>query len=199
MKNVIFDFGNVLIRWRPYAALNGYFSTEAEMLTCFEQIDFFGWNAEQDRGRSWEDGLAIAARDYPEHAHIFHAYSNGLDAAHGERVPGMSDLVEALHRRGVGLFGLTNAAEASFQAVKRTAPEIGYMRDVVVSSREGLIKPSPEIFEMCLSRNGIQASDALFVDDSAGNCRGAEAMGIRAHLFTDAATLQADLRALGLL
>ncbi|MDP5218064.1 HAD family phosphatase [Ruegeria sp. 2205SS24-7] len=199
MKNVIFDFGNVLIRWRPYAALHMHFSSEAEMLACFDQIDFFGWNAEQDRGRSWEEGLAAAERDHPDHAHIFHTYANGLDAAHGERVPGMSDLIEALHRRGVGLFGLTNAAEASFEAVKKTAPEIGYMRDVVVSSREALIKPSPEIFELCLSRNGIRAAETLFVDDSAANCRGAEAMGIQAHLFTDAATLEADLRAHGLL
>ncbi|MEX0348977.1 MAG: HAD family hydrolase [Paracoccaceae bacterium] len=199
MKNVIFDFGNVLIRWRPYAALHMHFSSEAEMLACFDQIDFFGWNAEQDRGRSWEEGLAVAERDHPDHAHVFHTYANGLDAAHGERVPGMSELVEALHAREVALFGLTNAAEASFEAVKRTAPEIEHMRDVVVSAREGLIKPSAEIFEMCLSRNGIEAAETLFVDDSAANCRGAEAVGIRAHQFRDAASLEQDLRALGLI
>lgn len=199
MKNVIFDFGNVLIRWRPYNALGHIFDSEADMQACFDEIGFFDWNAEQDRGRSWSDALLWAEQERPDHAHVFRAYAEGLDAAHDEKVPGTTELVERLDARGVALFGLTNAALASFEAVRRTAPVIDRMRDVVISSQEGMIKPDADIFRLCLDRNGLTASETLFVDDSEANCRGAEVVGLVAHYFRSAEALERDLTKLGLL
>ena len=49
-----------------------------------------------------------------------------------------------------------------------------------------------------LDRNGLEAGRCLFIDDSEKNVRGAEAVGMRAHHFRDAAGLAAALRALGL-
>lgn len=163
------------------------------------RIGFFDWNLEQDRGRSWEDGIAVARRDMPEHAHIFEAYATGLVVAHDERIPGTSELIEALHERDVNLFGLTNAARASFEAVKLAAPAIGLMQNVVVSADEGVAKPDRRIFETCLERNGLDRSETMFVDDSLANCQAAEAVGIAAHHFSDAEGLEADLRARGIL
>ena len=199
VRNVVFDFGNVLIRWQPFKALNHIFDTEADMSACLDEIGFFEWNAEQDRGRSWSDAVLWAERECPEHAHVFRAYAEGLDAAHGERVPGTSELVERLDACGVGLYGLTNAALASFEAVRRTAPVIDRMRDVVISAIEGLIKPDPAIFKLCLDRNGLEAEETLFVDDSEANCRGAEAVGMAAHHFRSAEELERHLTDLGLL
>lgn len=199
MKNVIFDFGNVIIRWRPYRALSGIFATEAEMDQTLADIGFFDWNLKQDQGRSWEEAVAAAERDTPEHAHIFRAYADGLRAAHDKLVPGTSELIEALHRRDVPMYGLTNAAQASFAVVKSVAPVIGLMRDVVVSADEGVAKPDPRIFEISLSRNRLDRSETLFVDDSLANCEAAQSIGITAHHFTDAAGLETDLRTHGLL
>jgi 2-haloacid dehalogenase len=199
LRNVIFDFGNVLIKWRPFNALGHLFDSEAEMEACLDQIGFASWNAEQDRGRGWSDALLWAETERPDHAHVFRAYAEGLDAAHDERVPGTTELIERLDARGVALFGLTNAALASFEAVRRTAPVIDRMRDVVISSQEGLIKPDPAIFRLCLDRNGLTASETLFVDDSVSNCRAAEGIGIVAHHFTSAEALEGDLTKLGLL
>jgi putative hydrolase of the HAD superfamily len=53
--------------------------------------------------------------------------------------------------------------------------------DVTVLSFEvGLIKPSPRIFRYTLGKLGVTGSDALFVDDQAAFCAGAETAGIRA-------------------
>jgi HAD superfamily hydrolase (TIGR01509 family) len=62
-----------------------------------------------------------------------------------------------------------------------------------------VVKPDPAIFRLLLARNGLDAARCLFIDDSAANVRGAAALGMQAHHFTDAARLEATLRELGLL
>lgn len=199
MTAVIFDLGNVVNFWRPFLALNHLFADETEMEATFQKIGFYDWNLEQDRGRSWQDGLTVAERDDPDHVHIFQAYADGLDVAHSTLVPGTSELIQRLHEKDVPLFGLTNAARASFDAVRMSAPVLTLMRDIVVSADEKMVKPDSAIFRLCLDRNGLAAGNALFIDDSAKNCAGATAVGLDAHQFVDAATLETDLIARGLL
>ncbi len=57
---------------------------------------------------------------------------------------GTSELIEGLHRKGVGLFGLTNASQATVDVVKSVAPVLELMQDIVVSAAEGMIKPDAE-------------------------------------------------------
>lgn len=199
MNAVIFDFGNVVIDWKPYLALDHLFASEAAMEETFAQIGFYAWNLEQDRGRSWADGLAAAERDAPEHAHIFRAYVERLADAHSVLIPGTADIIEELRAAGVRLFGLTNAARDSFEAVKRTAPVIAAMEDVVVSADVKLIKPDPAIYHTLLERNGLEPGDCFFVDDRPENCAAAEAVGIAAHVFTAAPALRMALADQGIL
>ena len=199
MKNVIFDFGNVIIRWSPFQALGHLFQDETDMTETLHKIGFFDWNLEQDRGRSWPDGLALVKREKPQHAHIFEAYYKGLGPAHNRLVPGTSEIIQALNDKGVNLFGLTNASLETVAVVRDTAPVLNLMKDIVISAAAGVIKPNAEIYELCLSRNGLQAVETLFVDDSLANCEAAQKLGIGAHHFVNAKGLSDDLISRGVL
>lgn len=199
MDNVIFDFGNVLVKWRPWNALADHFEDETQMAETLDEIGFFHWNARQDAGRSWADGLAWAEEHRPDHAHIFHAYSAGLEAAHRDPVEGTADLALRLHESGTALFGLTNAARESVAAVRNVAPILAFMQDVVVSAEEGVIKPDPAIFRILIQRNGLDPAKTLFVDDSAANCEAAAGVGLVAHHFRGAEGLERHLEEVGLL
>ena len=61
------------------------------------------------------------------------------------------------------------------------------------------MKPDPAIYRLALERFGLSGPEALFVDDRAENVAGAEAVGMRGHLFSDAEGLRDRLRGLGLL
>lgn len=52
---------------------------------------------------------------------------------------------------------------------------------IVVSAEEGLLKPDPAIYRLALSRLGIRANEALFIDDVEANIEGAKYVGIRGH------------------
>ena len=69
----------------------------------------------------------------------------------------------------------------------------------MVSGEVKLLKPDPAIYFLALDRFRLRPDEALFVDDRAINVEGAEAVGMKGHLFTTAKGLRARLEAEGLL
>lgn len=57
------------------------------------------------------------------------------------------------------------------------------------SCRLHRIKPEPEAYKEVIEGLGAQPADIVFFDDRGANVEAAERMGIRAHLFTDAAQI----------
>jgi 2-haloacid dehalogenase len=113
-------------------------------------------------------------------------------------VPGSVAILERLREAGVPLYAITNFSSEKFAEAQARFPFLTRFIDVVVSAEEGLLKPDPAIYRRLLDRNGLAASDCLFIDDSEKNVIGARAVGMRAHHFRDAAGLAAALRAEGL-
>ena len=58
--------------------------------------------------------------------------------------------------------------------------------DVIVSAEVKLVKPDPAIFRLALERAGVDAKNALMIDDVEKNLDGAKAVGIDGFLFRDA-------------
>ena len=75
--------------------------------------------------------------------------------------------------------------------------DLAAMADVVVvSGQEGVRKPSRRIYEIACERLGVEARDAILVDDTQVNLDGAARLGIRGILHTDAASTAARLESL---
>lgn len=68
---------------------------------------------------------------------------------------------------------------------------------IVISGREGLMKPDPAIFERTLERLDVQAKEALFVDDFQANVAAARQVGLHATRFRGLAPLRQWLQDLG--
>lgn len=53
IKNIVFDFGGVLLDWNPRYFYRTFFWDENEMEYFLANICTSEWNAEQDKGRSF--------------------------------------------------------------------------------------------------------------------------------------------------
>jgi putative hydrolase of the HAD superfamily len=85
--------------------------------------------------------------------------------------------LEGLRSRGTAIAIVSNCGDHTRNLL--TSLGIVALADVTVLSCEvGLIKPSPRIFRHALSELGVDAADAVFVDDQAAFCAGAEAAGV---------------------
>ncbi|UNX53213.1 HAD family phosphatase [Georgenia sp. TF02-10] len=194
---VVLDLGQVVIGWDPYLALADRMS-RSEWEAFSAAIDFPAVNRDMDAGLTHAAAQARVARDHPAHADTFTRYCTNFAASLSGPVPGTAAVVEELHAAGVRLLGLTNWSAETFHHAEPVAPAIGLLDGVVVSGQEGVIKPDPAIFRVLLERYGLDPASTVFVDDSPANVATAAALGLHARVFTTAATLRADLRALGL-
>lgn len=89
---------------------------------------------------------------------------------------------------------LSNSERHSLQKFLENG-NIGHLFDVVIASSEtGYAKPDPEIFQLAVRELNLKPEEILFIDDGAHNVRGAEAVGLKALLYTSAPALDADLK-----
>ena len=198
VRGVIWDLGNVLIRWDPHAAVAaGLGADEATRLMDAEDFDFMAWNHVQDAGGTWDDGVDAVRRSHPHWERHVLAYREHFEQSLGE-VPGTADLVQELSDAGVPMFGLTNWSHELYPHAPATFAFLELLDDVVVSGTEKLAKPDPAIFELAVARTGIAASDLVFVDDSEKNVAAAIEAGLDGILFTGADDLRSRLRERGL-
>jgi 2-haloacid dehalogenase len=197
---VIFDVGNVLYGWDPESFLVNQLADDEERLRFIEDSGFYAWHEGLDGGRPFAEAEAELSEKFPAYAELISAWGNRFGETISGPIAGSHALVEELDARGVPLFAITNFSHefwVPFHA--KEAAFFARFRDIVVSGEEKLLKPDPAIYYLALDRFGLKSADALFIDDRAINCEGAEAVGMNAHLFTTPEDLRTRLVAEGLL
>jgi 2-haloacid dehalogenase len=199
-KAVIFDVGNVLYGWDPDAFLVRQIADDEARMRFIEDVDLYAWHETLDGGRPFAEAEAELNEKFPQYAALIAAWSARFGETISGPVPGVHAIVDALDARGVPLFAITNfSADFWPPFVAKERAFFDRFRDIVVSGEVKMLKPDPAIYWLALDRFRLKPAEALFVDDREINVEAALAVGMRAHLFTDAADLRALLEAVGLL
>jgi 2-haloacid dehalogenase len=151
------------------------------------------WNLEQDRGRSWEEGVALLVASHPEWASQIRAY----DERWHEAVPGLIEdsvsVLEELKGRGDKVYAITNFSREKWAECLVRFPFLQSFDGVVVSAHERVIKPDPAIYRILLERYDLAPADCIFVDDSARNIETAREVGMKGVHFVEPIDLRAEL------
>jgi 2-haloacid dehalogenase len=196
----VFDVGNVLYGWDPDSFLVRQIADDQARLRFIEETDLYGWHETLDGGRDFAEAAAELSEKFPSYAHLISAWGDRFGETITDPVPGVHEIVAELDAKGVPLFAITNFSAdfwTPFHEKERTF--FDRFRDILVSGREKLLKPDPAIYYLALDRFDLRPEEALFIDDREINVEGARAVGMQAHLFTDADDLRTRLRAEALL
>lgn len=176
IKNIIFDFGGVLIDWNPRYLYRDVFHDEVEMEFFLEKICGPDWNLKQDAGRSFEEATKELVDKFPHYeSEIRNYYSNWTKMIGGaieENVALLEDLKDRYR-----LFGLTNWSAEAFPIVFNEYPFFEEFEGIVVSGTEKMIKPDARIYQLLLTRYGLRANESLFIDDNQENIYAADRLG----------------------
>lgn len=194
---VVFDVGNVLVRWDPHLLYRDLIPDEEKRRWFMTNVCTAAWNIEQDRGRSWEDGVALLVKSHPEWEREIRAY----DERWHDTVPGLVDdsvaVLAELKAKGEKVYAITNFSREKWAQCLIRFPFLTSFDGVVVSAHEGLLKPDPAIYRVLMERYGLAAGDCIFIDDSARNIESARGVGMQAVHFVEPIDLRAALRGLG--
>ena len=200
VDTVVFDLGGVLVDWNPRYLYRKIFNgDEAAMEAFLADVCNQAWNERQDRGRPWAEAIAEAVAQHPAHEPHIRAYRSRWDEMLGGKMDETEQVLNELHDAGVQLLALTNWSAETFHVAEERFEFLKKFSGVLVSGREGLMKPEPEIFQLLFQRYGLEPSRTLFIDDVQKNVDAALAQGMRAVQFTSAAQLRDDLSTFGLL
>ena len=194
---VVFDVGNVLLRWDPRNLYRTIFDDESEMEWFLSTVCTGQWNQEQDRGRDWEEAVALLVNDYPEHATSIRAFHDRWEETVSGAIEENVALLATLRAANVPNYCITNFSGPKFGLAQRRFPFLKDFDGIIVSGDERLLKPEPEIYRLLLGRYGLQAADCVFIDDSHANVEGARAVGMQAIHFAEPMDLATELRAYG--
>lgn len=199
IKNIIFDFGGVVMDWDPRYFFKNHFNDDEKMEFFLKNIATDEWNAEQDRGRILAEGTEIQVKKHPEWEKEIRAYYDNWTTMLKSDIPHHVSVLRKLEHSDYELFGLTNwSAETFPYALENYDFFTIFNGKIVVSGTEKLIKPDPTIWQVLLERYQIKAEESVFIDDNFKNIEVAESLGfICIHVKKDI-DLEKELRNLGL-
>lgn len=188
IKNLIFDFGGVLVNLDKDICVAEFKKINAEEVAHY--VDFC---IQEDLFHELEIG-AISVPQFCEEVRkkaprcigtdeqIVRAWASLLTEVPVHRLAALLELKEKYR---IFLLSNTNeihwelAEDVFFCQVEGLGVE-DYFEKSYLSYELGMIKPSKEIFELVLKENGLNPDETVFIDDSPKNCAAAESVGIKA-------------------
>lgn len=191
---IIFDLGGVLIDWNPRYVYRGIFDNEEKIDWFFENICTPDWNEKQDAGRSLQEATEELVLKHPEYENEIKAYYGRWEEMLGGPIAETVEVLRILKdTKKYKMYALTNWSAETFPVALERYDFLKWFDGIVMSGEEKTRKPFPEIYEVLLSRFNVNASEALFIDDSLRNIKGAEAIGIAGLHFESSKQLLNEL------
>ncbi len=193
MKNIIFDFGNVLVQWHPELVYGKYFGDEAKAWWFLRHVADLDWRQRIDAGESQDACIAEQQARYPEYSEAIALYRDCWREMLTDEVPGMREVINELKDMHHEIYGLTNWSMETFPEARKHFAILQMIDRYVVSGAERLVKPDRRLFQVLLDRYGLKAEECTFIDDNPANVEAACQLGMHGIVFTGAENLRKEL------
>ena len=183
IKNIIFDMGNVLLRYDPEVCLNRFVKREEDRALIRREL-FEGpeW-VQGDLGHiTDEQRFDGVSRRVPQELHT--ELRQCVEQWHMcmEPIHGAKEFCAYAKEQGYRLYVLSNASSSFYQYFPRFAP-FEYFDGLVVSCDIHIVKPDIRIYQYLLETYGLVPEECFFIDDMAANVEGAQKAGISGAVF----------------
>ncbi len=192
-RTVVFDLGNVLITWDRRLLYEQLIDDPTELQDFLDNVFTMEDNKELDRGTPLADVANSVAARHPDKHDLVMAFAHRWKETLGDVIEGTVEILEELSDRGVPLYALSNWGKDTFASIEADYPFFERFDGMVISGREGVIKPDAAIYRILCERYGVQAEQAIFIDDSGANIASAMALGFDALLFENPQRLRQQL------
>lgn len=183
IKNIIFDFGGVLVDWNPHHLYDTYFGDKDSADWFLSNICTMDWNMQMDAGKPFEQGVAEKIAQYPQWEKEIRLYWERWIDMMGDTIPNMYDWILQLKQQGYAIYGLTNWSTETFIQVKDKYSIFQLMDGIVMSGEERVTKPDAKIYHILLNRYQLSPEECVFFDDNLNNVIAAQNIGIHAVQF----------------
>ena len=185
IKNLVFDFGNVLIEWNPAKILAAFVKEEARKRVEAAIFDSGLW-AQTDTGQLTLKSAIQAAQTLLDSCYsatveaIFTHWYETVDVYHQ-----LQEKIFEWAQLGYGIYILSTTSEI-FYAVENAGllPMTKVLTGKILSYEVGFAKPDKSIYQKLLAQYALQANQCVFIDDLQINLDVAKSLGFETILAT---------------
>jgi len=184
IKNVVFDFGKVMVQFESVYMIDKYTdNAEDSKMLEFILLDRKYWDPLDLGTITDEEVVEDCKRHLPERLwktaeRIYYDWIYNIP-----EVEGMSDLVRKVKNEyGKHVFLLSNISKYLADHAEEI-PCLSLFEKCIFSAVCGMVKPDRAIFEYLCKECNISPEETLFIDDSPKNIEGARKFGITGYLF----------------
>ncbi len=198
IRNVVFDIGNVIVRWAPLEIVKLTFgevkAPEVLVKAIFQSETWLDLNkgliSESDAKAQYQQFLNLS--DLECECLFYYVKQTQI------LIFGSVDLLQRVKLAGYNVYALTDNVHEIVSHLKSTYTFWPLFDGATVSAELGLLKPQAEIYQSLLMQYRLDASETIFIDDMPRNVMGANAVGITGVQFENAVQCEEALKALGL-
>ena len=185
IKNVVFDLGRVLVEFDPMTYIRGFGFSEETNARLYGAVFGYDWYL-HDRGdyRTIGELCEAVVKKHPALETEIRAVLKGDWVKIHYLKTDTEAYLRELKARGFGIYILSNLSLESYAFIKEY-PFFALIDGGVFSYQERANKPEEKIYRALLERYSLVPEETVFIDDNEDNAAGAQALGIRAVLFTD--------------
>ncbi len=197
IKNVVFDIGNVIVRWSPVEIIKltlGSVEQPEQIAKAVFQDDVWvalnrGKMTEAEAKIEYQNRLGFSAHCtdklfyYVKHTQIL--------------LFGSVELLKRVKAAGYSVYALTDNVLEIIDHLKSHYDFWPLFDGAIVSAEVGYLKPRPEIFKQLLEQQKISAAETVFIDDMSYNVEGARSLGFAAIQFENTVQCERKLKLLG--
>lgn len=186
IENIVFDMGNVILKYDVDAMLDSFSLTDDEKNILLEKIFLSPLWKDADRGYGFRDVLFHeTVKEFSEKLRkVFYALCAVYDfeLRFMPLNDGISELIADLKTAGYNVYLLSNVG-LGFHLLKEKFPVFSQFDGFYISCDHGYIKPEKEAYETFFSMFSLSPEKCLFIDDSPENISGSEMAGMAAILY----------------
>ena len=184
IKNLVFDFGNVLIEWNPAKILATFVEEDRKRIKA--AIFDSGLWAQTDTGQLTLEAAIQAAQTLLDSSYsatveaIFTHWYETVDVYHQ-----LQEKIFEWAQLGYGIYILSTTSEI-FYAVENAGllPMTKVLTGKILSYEVGFAKPDKSIYQKLLTQYALHANQCVFIDDLQINLDAAKSLGFETILAT---------------
>ena len=183
IKNVIFDFGNVLLEWNEDKIVSNY-SNNKEEQEILKEVIFKSdeWSKLDNGSMNYQDAILLFKEKLPINlkSKVEEIMSTWYEKMQINQE--ICDLIKKLKEMNYKIYALSNTHVPVYEYVKNL--EIGkYFDGFLISAIEKMMKPNEEIYYRLFEKFGLVSNECFFIDDSERNMAAGRKCGMEGHIF----------------
>lgn len=193
IKNIVFDIGNVILKFNPKEYFSNMFENEEIGNTMCDLI------MQSEIWKQYDLGNCTLEEVKEDFVNKVPSLKNEICKMLDLWLPILQPIeytfkkIEELKKQGYSIYLLSNLSEDAFAYIDKEYHLFEMVDGYIVSFKEHLAKPEVQIYELLVSRYHLQKEECVFLDDMKVNVEAARSFGMKGIHFKEEKQVEKEL------